>query len=125
MKVSKKKLWAARILSAIPSFMLLLSGSMKLAKVPTVLQGMERAGYPEHLIVVIGLLEITCVIVYLIPRTAVLGAILMTAFLGGATATNARIGDPSFVMTALFGVLVWAGIYLRDDRLRALVPLRS
>ncbi|MGC2800244.1 MAG: DoxX family protein, partial [Candidatus Acidiferrum sp.] len=64
-------------------------------------------------------------IVYVIPRTAVLGAILMTGYLGGATATNVRVGDPSYIITVTLGVLVWAGLFLRDARVRALIPLRS
>jgi|SRR5579872_5343479 len=76
------------------------------------------------LIVVIALLELGSTIVYLIPRVSVLGAILMTGYLGGATATNAR-GDPSFVITVTLGVLVWLGLYLRDERMRALIPLRN
>ena len=81
-------------------------------------------GYPESLIVVIGILEIACTLVYVIPQSSYLGAILMTAYLGGATASNVRVGDPSYFATVILGVLVWAGLYLRDARLRALLPLR-
>jgi hypothetical protein len=88
-------------------------------------QGFAQFGYPESLILKIGILEIFCTVVYMIPRTSVLGAILMTGYLGGATATNVRVGDPSSFIPVLVGVLVWAGLYLRDDRLRALIPLRS
>ena len=94
-------------------------------KSPAVFQGFTHFGYPQNLIVVIALLELGSTIVYLIPRVSVLGAILMTGYLGGATATNARIGDPSFVITVTLGVLVWLGLYLRDERLRALIPLRN
>jgi hypothetical protein len=89
-----------------------------------VIEGMAHYGYPEHLILYIGMLEVGCTIVYLIPRTAILGAILMTGYLGGATATNVRVGDPSFIGPVLAGVLVWAGLYLRDGRLSALIPAR-
>jgi hypothetical protein len=122
---SKKKLWAGRIISVLPVLMLAFSGVMKLAKVAPVLQGFARYGYPESLILVIGILEIACTVVYAIPRTSVLGAILLTGYLGGATATNVRIGDPSFLITVILGVLAWVGLYLRDERLRALIPLRS
>ena len=71
----------------------------------------------------LGILEVACTVIYLIPRTAVLGAILLTGYLGGATATHVRIGEPWF-MPVLLGVVVWLGIYLRDPRLRALIPLR-
>jgi len=123
--VSKKKLWAGRIISALPVLLLLLSGVMKLMKPAPVVQGFAQFGYPESLILKIGILEIFCTVVYMIPRTSVLGAILMTGYLGGATATNVRVGDPSSFIAVLVGVLVWAGLYLRDDRLRALIPLRS
>jgi hypothetical protein len=115
--VSSKRLWAGRIVSALPALLLLFSGTMKLFKVPAVIEGMAHYGYPEHRIVLIGMLEVGCTIVYLVPRTAVLGAILMTAYLGGATATNVRVGDSSFIGPILAGVFVWAGLYLRDRRL--------
>jgi len=123
--VSKARLWAGRIISALPILLLIFSGVMKLMKPAPVLQGFAHYGYPESLIVGIGILEIACTVVYAIPRTAILGAILMTAYLGGATASNVRVGDPAYVITVLLGVLVWIGLYLRDNRLSALVPLRS
>ena len=85
---------------------------------------MAHYGYPERLILCIGVLEVGCTIIYLIPRTAILGAILMTAYLGGATATNVRVGDPSFIGPVLAGIFVWAGLYLRDGRLSGLIPVR-
>jgi len=118
-------LWTGRVLSALPVLLMVFSAALKLAKPAAVVQGFVRAGYPETQIVMIGVLELLSCIVYLIPRTAVLGAILMTGYLGGATATNVRLGDPSYIMTVLLGVFVWAGLYLRDARLRALLPLRS
>jgi DoxX-like protein len=123
----KKILWTGRIVSALPAVVLLLSGVMKLTQAPAVVQGLAHFGYPEHLILGIGIVEIACAIVYLIPRTCVLGAILMTGYLGGATAANVRIGEPltlSIIPVAL-GVLVWGGLFFRDERLRALIPLRS
>ncbi len=122
---SKKMLWAGRIISALPVLLLLFSGVMKLMKPAPVVQGLAHFGYPESLLLVIGILELGCTIVYLIPRTSVLGAILMTGYLGGATSTNVRIGDPLFFVPAILGVLVWLGLYLREDRLRALLPLRN
>src|SRR6266700_3290451 len=123
-QVSSKRLWAGRIISALAALLLLASGMMKLLKLTAVIVGMAHYGYPEHLILYIGVLEVGCTIVYLIPRTAILGAVLMTAYLGGATATNVRVGDPSFIGPVLAGVLVWAGLYLRDKRLSELIPLR-
>jgi uncharacterized membrane protein YphA (DoxX/SURF4 family) len=123
--VSQKMLWAGRIVSTLPVLMLLFSGIMKVMKPAPVVQGFARYGYPERLILLIAFLEIGCTILYVIPRTTVLGAILMTGYLGGATASNVRIGDPSFVITVILGILVWLGLYLRDQRLRPLIPLRS
>ena len=122
--VSKKKLWAGRIISALPVLLLLFSGAMKLVKPAPVVQGFAHFGYPESLALSIGILELACTVVYMIPRTSVLGAILMTGYLGGATATNVRVGDSFFVPVGL-GVLVWGGLFLRDDGLRALIPLRT
>jgi len=112
------------IISALPALMLLLRGVMKLVKPAPVVQGFAHYGYPESLITVLGILEIACTVVYLIPRTSVLGAILMTAYLGGASASNVRVGDPSYLATVVLGVLVWGGLYFREVRLRALLPLR-
>jgi hypothetical protein len=122
---SRKMLWAGRIVSALPALLLLLSGVMKVLMLASVVQGFAHFGYPESVIRPIGFIEIACTLVYLIPRTAVLGAILMTGYLGGATATNVRIGDPAFILPALAGVLVWGGLFFRDKRIRALIPLRS
>lgn len=122
--VSRKALWAGRIMSAIPVLMLLSSGVMKLMKPAPVVEGFVRLGYPGSLALGIGILELACAFVYLIPRTSVLGAILLTGFLGGATATHVRIGEP-FLIPVVLGVLAWGGLFLRDDRLRALIPVRS
>ena len=125
--VSKKALWAGRILSALPLLMLLPSAAMKFLKPPEVIEGFVRLGYPESLALGLGILELACTAVYLIPRTSVLGAILLTGYLGGATATHVRVGDPfsMFIIPVILGVLVWGGLFLRDPRLRALIPLRS
>jgi hypothetical protein len=121
---SKKMLWAGRVISAIPVLLMVLSAVMKLIKAAPVVQGFPKYGYPESQIVIIGVLELLSCIVYLIPNAAVLGAILMTGYLGGATATNVRVGDPSYIMTVLLGVFVWGGLFFRDARVRALVPFR-
>ena len=126
--VSKKNLWAGRVMSALPVIMLLFSGVMKLTRIDPVLEGFAKLGYPASLLLGIGIIEIACVVIYVIPRTAILGAILLTGYLGGAVATHVRVGDPFFSQALgpfYLGVLVWGGIYLRDDRLRALIPVRS
>jgi len=121
--VSKKMLWAGYIMSALPVLLLLMSGVMKLMKPPSLVQGFTHYGWSESVIVTLGIVELACTVLYLIPRTSVLGAILLTGYLGGATATVVRIGD-SFIMPVLVGVLVWGGLFLRDPRVRALIPQR-
>jgi DoxX-like family len=122
--VSNKLTWTGRIISALLVLLLLFSGSMKVFFQSQVAVEFTRLGYPESVILGIGIVEIACVIIYAIPRTTLLGAILVTGYLGGATATHVRIGDP-FIMPILIGVLVWVGLFLREDRLRALLPFRS
>ena len=122
--VSRNRHWAGRIISSLPVLLLLFSGVMKLMKPAPVMQGFARFGYPESLVLGIGIVDLACTVVYVIPRTSVLGAILLTGYLGGATATQVRIGDPTFFAPIVLGVLLWAGLFLRDDRLRALIPLR-
>jgi len=121
--VSKTMLWAGRIMSALPVLTLLFSASMKLMKPPGLEEGFTHLGYPLSLALGLGILEIACTVVYVIPRTSILGAILLTAYLGGATATQVRVGD-AFFAPVIVGVLVWGGLFLREQRLRALIPLR-
>lgn len=121
---SKTMLWTGRVMSALPVLLILLGSVMKLMKLPSVLEGFARAGIPERLIVPVGLIELLCVVVYLIPRTSVLGAILMTGLLGGATITTLQIGDPTWPMPVILGMMAWGGLYLRDRRLRELIPFR-
>lgn len=125
--VSRGTLWAGRFISGLPALFLLVDGAMKLVKPAPVVEATVRLGYPESTIVPIGVVLIVCTILYLIPRTAVLGAILLTAYLGGAVATHVRAGEPVFsiVFAIVFGVLLWLGIYLRNPTLRLLVPLTS
>lgn len=122
--VSRTARWAGWIVSMIPVLMLLMGASMSFIRPASVVDGFHKFGYPDHLMVVLGVVELVCAIVYLIPPTAVLGAILLTGYLGGATATHVRIGDPAFVGAVLTGILVWLGLFLRDRRVRELIPLR-
>ena len=126
--VSKGRLWAGRIMSALPVLFLLMDGVMKLVKPEFVVKATVQLGYPESVIFGLGIVVLVCVILYLIPRTAVLGAILLTGYLGGAVATHVRVGDPLFshaLFPVYFAILLWGGLYLREERLRALIPLRS
>ena len=123
--ISKTALWTGRVMSALPVLLVLFGSVVKLMKTASVLEGFARAGIPERLIIPVGIIELVCVIVYLIPQTAVLGAILMTGLLGGATLTNLRIGDPTYPMPVVLGMLAWGGLYLRDVRLRDLIPTRK
>jgi DoxX-like family len=121
---SPKMLWAGRMLSALPALLLLFSAAMKLMKPAPIVQGFTQMGYQENVILPLGILELACTILYLIPRTAGLGAILLTGYLGGATATHLRIGDP-FFMPIILGVVLWGGLYLRNERWRGLIPVRQ
>ena len=125
--LSKKRLWAGRILSALPALFLLLDGVMKLVKPVPVVEATVRLGYPESVILGLGIVLIACTVIYVIPRTSILGAILLTGYLGGATATHVRVGGPLFpiLFPVVVSALVWGGLFLRDDRLRALIPLRT
>jgi DoxX-like family len=125
--VSTKQLWASRVLSGLPALFLLVDGGMKLFKPAAVVEATVRLGYPESTIVGIGLVLLVSTVLYLIPRTAILGAVLLTGYLGGAVATHVRVGGPPFndLLPVVFGALLWGGLWLRDSRVRALVPLRA
>jgi hypothetical protein len=121
--LSKKQRWAGRILSAAAVLFLLFDATIKLMVIPPVVEAFTRLGFPVDLARGIGTLELVCLIAYVIPRTAIPGAILLTGFLGGAVVTHVRVGDP-LLSHALFpvyvGALVWGGLLLRG-RLAALV----
>ena len=113
-------LWTGRAISALPVLALALSASMKLSHSPQVVGlFVEKLGYHEGALLPLGLLELACTLLYLIPRTRTLGALLLTAYLGGAVATHVRIGDP-FAIPVILGILVWVGLWLRDPRIRSL-----
>ncbi len=126
--VSKKRLWAGRIISALPVLFLLFDGVLKLARPAAVVEATVRLGYPESVIIALGIVLLACTVLYAIPRTSILGAILLTGYLGGAIATQVRVGNPLFthvLFPVYLAALLWGGLYLREDRLRGLVPLRS
>ena len=121
------RILAGRILSGLVILFLLFDGVTKLMLIKPVTDAMPQLGYPVSLARPIGVIVLACLALYVIPRTAVLGAILLTGFLGGAVATNLRIGNPlvSHVLAPVYvGLMVWGGLYLRDARLRALIPVR-
>jgi hypothetical protein len=124
---SGKKRWASLALSGLPALFLLVDGGMKLFKPAVVVEATMQLGYPESAIVGIGVVLLFCTTLYLIPRTAILGAILLTGYLGGAVATHVRVGAPPFnhVFPVALGALLWGGIWLRDSRVRDLLPLRA
>ena len=126
--ISTKAVWAGRIISALPVLFLLMDSVMKLMKLAPVVEATVKLGYPAETIVPLGIILLTCTVLYVVPRTSVLSAILLTGYLGGAVATHVRVGDPLFshvLFPVYLGVMIWFGLYLRDNRLRALVPLRS
>jgi hypothetical protein len=125
--LSKGKLWTGRIMSALPALFLLVDAIGKLVKPAPVVEGTVQLGYPESVLLGLGIVLLTCTVLYVIPQTAILGAILLTGYLGGAVATHVRVGSPlitHILFPVYVAVLVWGGLYLRDERLRALIPLR-
>lgn len=127
---SSKALWTGRVLSGLVVLFLLVDAGYKLIRplpAPAV-EAFGKLGYPIEFAAGIGILLLSCVALYLIPRTSVFGAILLTGYLGGAVASHVRVGDPWFshaLFPVYIGLLIWGGLYLRDEKLRALIPLRE
>lgn len=127
-EVSKRSLWSGRILSGVIILFLVFDGIMKFVKPAPVVDSFAHLGWPLHFSEALGATLLACTTLYAIPRTSVLGAILLTGYLGGAVATHLRAGDPLFshvLFPTYMGALLWLGLYLRDLRLRELVPLKS
>ena len=124
MAASGKILWVGRVITGLVALPFLLSAFLKLKDGPEVMQGIAHLGIPESMVLPLSILEVSCVVIYLIPATSVLGAILLTGYIGGAMCTHWRVGDPFFIHIVL-GILVWLGLYLRENRLKALIPLRK
>ena len=123
-----KIIWTGRLMSALVVVFLLFDSVIKLLDMTVVQESMAQLGYPVNLDRLIGLIEFICLALYVIPRTSILGAILLTGLLGGAIATHVRVGDPLFshvLFGVYLGLLAWGGLYFRDDRLRTLIPLRN
>ena len=127
-QASSRRRWTGRIIGGLAVLFLLFDTVGKLLTLPPVVDGTTRLGYPAHLVLAIGLVEFGCLVVYLVPRTAVLGAILLTGYLGGAVATHVRIGSPLFthvLFPVYVGLLIWGALVLRDRGLRALILRRG
>ena len=124
----KWRQWTGRALSGLAIAFLLFDSTGKLLEVQPVIDGTLRLGYPRNLVFTLGVILLACVLAYVIPRTSLLGALMLTAYLGGAVATQVRVEAPlvsHILFPTYLGVMLWGGLVLRDDRLRALLPLRS
>ncbi len=125
--VSMRRFWIGCIMSTLAVLFLVMDSVMKLIKPAFVVEATVQLGYPESVIFGLGVILLACVVLYAIPQTCILGAILLTGYLGGAVATHVRVGDPLFSHTLFpvyVAVLAWGGVFLREDRLRVLIPLR-
>jgi hypothetical protein len=125
--VSKGRLWTGRIISAVVVLFLLFDSITKVMKVRAVIEASAQLGYPANTIFTIGIILLVCTVFYIIPQTAVLGAILLTGYLGGAVAANLRISNAMFntLFPIVVAALMWTGIFLRESRLGALIPFRT
>ncbi len=124
--VSRRRFWTGHVLSAFALFFLISGGITKVLQLPVAVEGTIQLGYPGDSLITLGVLELACVLLYLIPRTSLLGAIITTGYLGGAIATHVRIENPLFthiLFPVYLGLLIWGGLYLRDGRLRSLAAL--
>ena len=125
--ISNGAIWTGRVLSGLAIVFLLFDGAIKLVPLDIVITTSQQLGIPTELARTLGVLTLVCTILYAIPRTSVLGAILLTGYMGGAIYTHVRADSPLFTHT-LFGVylavLIWGGLYLRDERVRALIPFQ-
>ncbi len=125
---SKSRLWAGRVMTGLAALFLIVDGAMKQMNIAPVRDGMTQLGFPASLAPGIGIVLLICVALYVIPRTSVLGAVLLTGYLGGAVAAQVRVGKPLFgyiLFPVYVALVLWGGLYLRDERLRALIPIRS
>ena len=122
--ISKPIILAGWIIGIVAVAFLVMSGVVKLVRPDLFVVGFTRFGYDQSVVLPLGVVQLVCTVLYLFPRTAVLGAVLLTGYMGGAIATHLRVGDPYFVQLGI-GVLLWLGLYLRDRRIRELLLLRS
>ena len=121
---SGKVVWTGRVITIVVSLLFFFSAAMKFVGGAEVKEGMAHLGLPESMTIPLGILEAACTVIYLIPATSVLGAILLAGYMGGAICTHWRVGDP-FVGQIAIALVIWLAIYLREPRLKALIPLRK
>lgn len=121
---SKGVIWAGRILTALPILLFLASAAGKLSASEDFLKQWAGFGFKPELAATVGIIELVSVVIYAVPQTAALGAVLLTGYLGGAVVTHLRVGD-SPMIPVLVGAIVWGGLYFRDERVRNLLPLRQ
>jgi DoxX-like family len=121
---SKRIVWGGRTLSVLASLLFLFSAFLKLKGGPDLEKGIAHLGLPGSMVTPLAILEIACTVLYLIPATSVLGAILLAGYVGGTIVTHWRVGDP-FVVQIILGLVVWLGLYLREHRLKELIPVRK
>jgi len=127
MTTTPKTIWVGRILSALAILFLSFDTIVKVLRLPVAIEGTTQLGYPESTVFVIGVIQLVCLVLYVMPQTSVFGAILFTGYLGGAIATHLRIGSPLFthiLFPIYVALLIWGGLYAREPRLRAMVPIR-
>jgi hypothetical protein len=120
---SRRAVWGGRGISILASLLFLFSAAIKLKGGPDLAKGFQQLGLPDAMGTPLAVLEIACVAVYLVPATSVLGAVLLTGYLGGAICTHWRVGD-SVIIHIFLGLLIWLGVYLQEPRLKVLIPIR-
>jgi hypothetical protein len=126
--ISKKKVWAGRVISGLAIAFLFFDAVIKIVKARPAVEGTVQLGYAESVLVPLGFVLLICTLLYAFPPTAIWGAVLLTGYLGGAVATNVRVGNPLFshvLFPVYVAVMVWGGLYLRDERVRMLVKGRT
>ena len=116
--------WTGWVITVLPSFLLVFSAVMKFVGPPEVKEGFTKAGWNANLLVPLGITELACTVLYLVPQTSTLGAVLLTGYMGGAICHHLRLGEP-IVVQVVFGMVIWLGLYLREPRLRAILHIRT
>src|SRR5262245_10387380 len=119
--ISKTRLWTGRVIGAWLVLFLAFDTVVKILKMTVAVEGTTRLGYPEHVVVSLGIIELICLLAYVVPRTSVVGAVLLTGYLGGATATQVRVDDPWFLYPVAIGALLWLSLWLRNPRIQSLL----